>query len=159
LKRIVNASPLILLSKSGQLELLRLGGVDVITPDAVMTEIGAKGGDDRTALAIRQTSWLTVVPNAGISEPVRASKLDAGESAVLALAHGKLDCEVVLDDLAARRCAARLRIPCIGTLGLVLAAKRLGIILAARPLVERLRHVGLYLDDEFAEEDLGRINE
>ena len=72
LRRIVNASPLILLSKTGQLDLLRLGGVDVVTPNAVIAEIGAKGGTDPTALAIRQTSWLSVVPNPAIPEPVRS---------------------------------------------------------------------------------------
>ncbi|MGO9469906.1 MAG: DUF3368 domain-containing protein [Isosphaeraceae bacterium] len=158
-RRIVNASPLILLSKTGQLDLLRLGGAEVVTPDAVIMEIRAKGGNDPTALTIRQTSWLRVVPNPAIPGPVRACKLDAGESAVLALAHGDPDCEVVLDDLAARRCAARLRIQCFGTLGLVLAAKRLGLVPAARPLVERLRQVGLYLDDELVEEVLKRIGE
>ncbi len=107
LRRKVNASPLILLSKTGELDLLRLGGVDVVTPDAVLLEIGAKGGNDPTALAIRQTRWLSVVRDPAIPEPVRACKLDAGESAVLALAHGDPDSEVVLDDLAARRCAAR----------------------------------------------------
>jgi predicted nucleic acid-binding protein len=159
LRRIVNASPLILLSKTGQLDLLRLGGVHVVTPDAVIMEIGAKGGNDPTALAIRQTSWLSVVPNRAIPEPVRAWKLDVGESAVLALAHGDPDCEVVLDDLAARRCAARLHIQYFGTLGLVLAARRLNIVPAARPLVDRLRRVGLYLDDELVEEVLKRIGE
>jgi len=138
---------------------LRLGGAEVVTPDAVITEIGAKGGNDPTALAIWQTSWLSVVPNPSIPEPVRAYKLDRGETAVLALAHGDPDCEVVLDDLAARRCAARLRIECLGTLGLVVAARRLSMIPAARPIVEQLRHVGLYLDDELVEEVLRRIGE
>ena len=101
LRRIVNASPLILLSKTGQLDLLRLGSADVVTPDAVIAEIGAKGSTDPTAVAVRQTRWLSVMPNPAIPEPVRASKLDAGESAVLALAHGAANCEVVLDDLAA----------------------------------------------------------
>ena len=75
MRRIVNASPLILLSKIGQLDLLRLGGADVVTPDAVITEIGAKGGNDPTALAIRQTSWLSVVQAPAIPEAVaRRSK-------------------------------------------------------------------------------------
>jgi predicted nucleic acid-binding protein len=85
--------------------------------------------------------------------------LDPGETAVLALAHGNPDVEVVLDDMAARRCAARLQIPVVGTLGLVLTAKRLGVIPAARPLVERLRQVGLFLDDEVGDEALRRIGE
>jgi predicted nucleic acid-binding protein len=159
LRRIVNASPLILLSKIDQLELLRLGGAEIVTTDAVIAEIGLKGGNDPTALAILQTGWLSVVTSPAIPEHVRASKLDAGESTVLALALGDRDCEVVLDDLAARRCAARLRIPCVGTLGLVLAARRLDIIPAARPLVEQLQRVGLYLDDELVDEVLHRIGE
>jgi predicted nucleic acid-binding protein len=122
-------------------------------------EIGAKGASDPTAFAIRQISWLTVLPSPAIPDPVRASKLDAGESAVLALAIDDPNSEVVLDDLAARRCAERLRIPCLGTLGLPLAAKRLGVIDAARPLIEHVRRVGLYLDDELVEEVMRRIGE
>jgi predicted nucleic acid-binding protein len=159
LRRIVNASPLILLSKTGHLDLLRLGGSEVVTPDVVITEIGAKGGNDHTVEAIRKTSWLSVVPISAIPEPVRACRLDRGEMAVLALAYGDLDSEVVLDDLSGRRCAARLRIACVGTLGLVVAARRLTIIPAARPIVEQLRQVGMYLDDELVEEVLKRIGE
>jgi predicted nucleic acid-binding protein len=63
------------------------------------------------------------------------------------------------DDLAARRCAARLQIPFLVTLGLVLTAKRLGAVQETRPLVDQLRRVGLYLDDELADETLRRIGE
>ena len=86
-------------------------------------------------------------------------RLDPGESAVLALAFGDPESEVVLDDQAARRAAARLGIPCVGTLGLVLTAKGLGVISEARPLVEELRQAGLYLDDDFVDEVLRRIGE
>ena len=158
-RRIVNASPLILLTKAGHLDLLRFGGVSVVVPDAVVAEVGAKGRQDPTALAIEPVGWLRVVPAPEAPEPVRACHLDRGESAVLALAHGDPECEVVLDDLAGRRCAARLGIPCLGTLGVVLAAKRLGTIPAARPVIERLRLAGLYLDDEWVEEVLKRVGE
>jgi predicted nucleic acid-binding protein len=158
-RRIVNTSPLILLTKAGRLDLLRLGGVEVFVPDTVVAEIEAGAGYDSTAQAIRQESWLSVVPCPVIPEAVQACKLDPGESAVLALGHGDPESQVVLDDLAARRCATRLRIPCLGTLGLVLTAKGLGVITEARPLVDRLRQVGLYLADALAEEILGRIGE
>ena len=41
LLRIVNASPLILLGKIGQLALLDLGGREVVVPDAVFREIAS----------------------------------------------------------------------------------------------------------------------
>jgi predicted nucleic acid-binding protein len=158
-RRIVNTSPLILLTKTGRLDLLRLGGVEVLVPDTVVGEIEAGAGYDSTIDAIRQADWLSVVTCPTLPDPVRNCRLDPGESAVLALAYSDPGSEVVLDDLAARRAAARLGIPCLGTLGLVLTAKGLGMIPEARPLVAQLRRAGLYLDDEFTEEVLRRIGE
>lgn len=143
----------------GRLDLLRLGVSDVLVPDVVVAEVGARGSHDVSARAIAGASWLTVAATPPTPEPVRACRLDPGGSAVLALAVGDSDCEVVLDDMAARRCAARFGIPCLGTLGLVLVAKRLGSLPEARPVIERLRQVGLYLDGEFVDDVLRRIGE
>ena len=131
----------------------------MVVPDAVVAEVGAKGPDDPVALAIRQATWLAVEPNRVTPGPVLDCKIDAGESAVLALALGDDSCEVVLDDKAGRNCARRLGIACLGSLGLVLLARRLGAIPEARPVIERLREVGLYLDDEYVEEVLKRLGE
>jgi predicted nucleic acid-binding protein len=158
-RRIVDASPLILLSKAGRLEFLRVGADRVIVPDAVLDEIGRKGRGDPTFRAITSTDWLDILPAGDVPGPVAACRLGRGETAVLALAHGASDCEVVLDDLAARRAAASLGLPCLGSLGLVLLAKRQGVIPEARPTIEELRRVGLYLDDDFVAVVLKRIGE
>jgi predicted nucleic acid-binding protein len=157
--RIVNTSPLILLSKTGRLDLLHLGGVEVLVPDTVVQEIEAGAEYDSTAEAIGQATWLSVKPCPALADPIVNCRLDPGESAVLALAYSDLGSEVVLDDLAARRAAKRLGIPCIGTLGLSLTAKGLGVITEARPFVEAIRQAGLYLDEEFVDELLRRIGE
>jgi predicted nucleic acid-binding protein len=156
---IVNSSPLILLTKVRHLDLLKLGAMDIIVPDVVIAEIQAKGPHDSTVQTIGRANWLTVGSTPPTPEPVRKCKIDPGESAVLSLAHGDPACEVVLDDMAGRRCAARLNIPCVGTLGLVLTAKRLGVISAAKPVVVQLRLAGLYLDDRFVDEVLRREGE
>ena len=57
----------------------------------------------------------------------------------------KPDTGVVLDDLQARKCAELFEISLIGTLGLVVSAKRKGVIAVARPVIERLIAVGLYI--------------
>ena len=101
----MDASPLILLTKAGHLDLLRAGGMVVVVPDVVVAEVGAKGAHDPTARAIEQAGWLSVEPAPEMPEPVRGCNLDPGESAVLALALGDHASEVVLDDLAGRRCA------------------------------------------------------
>jgi predicted nucleic acid-binding protein len=158
-RRIVNTSPLILLTKIGRLDFLQLGGVKVLVPDTVIDEIEAGADHDSTIEAVRQTGWLSVVPCPVLPEPIRDCKLDPGESSVLALAYADSESEVVLDDLAARHAAKQLGIPCLGTLGLVLTAKGLGVISEARPVVDQLRQAGLYLDDEFADEVLRRVGE
>ena len=150
---------MILLSKARRLDLLRIGEVAVIVPEAVVDEVGAKGEDDLVARSIREATWLAVEPNPPTPEAVLGCQIDAGESAVLALAFGVERCEVVLDDRAGRLCAKKLGIPCIGTLGLVLLAKRVGVIPAARPVIERIREVGLYLDADYVEEILKRSGE
>jgi predicted nucleic acid-binding protein len=155
----VNSSPLILLTKVGHLDLLNLGAVDIIAPDVVVAEIQAKGSQDSTVQAIGGVNWLTVGVTPPTPDPVLSCKIDPGELAVLSLAHGDPACEVVLDDMAGRRCAARLNIPCVGTLGLVLTAKRLRVIPAARPVVAFLRLAGLSLDDDFMDEVLKREGE
>jgi len=51
-----------------------------------------------------------------------------------------------LDDLQARKCAILFDIPLIGSLGLILLAKRDGLISHAKPAFVRLMDVGLYID-------------
>ena len=65
----------------------------------------------------------------------------------------------MIDDGEARRCARSLSIPVIGTLGLVLLAKRVGRIPLARPVVERLRASGMYLSDVVINQALERVGE
>ncbi len=78
---------------------------------------------------------------------------------MLALAFSRRGAEAVLDDRQARRCADSLGIQVKGTLGLVLRAKRRGLIPVARPLVERLLQHRLYLSDDLVEAALAEIGE
>jgi hypothetical protein len=56
--RIVNASPLILLAKVGQLDLLRAGVPETIVPDAALQEVGGRGAADPVYQEIlRQGGW------------------------------------------------------------------------------------------------------
>jgi predicted nucleic acid-binding protein len=85
--------------------------------------------------------------------------LGDGESSVLAWAYQYPGTEVIVDDLAARRCAAALGLPVRGTLGLVLIAKQRGAITAARPVLERLRQSGMYLSDSVLNQALALVGE
>jgi predicted nucleic acid-binding protein len=53
----------------------------------------------------------------------------------------------LVDDLAARRCARVFGIKTLGTGGLLVLAKRRGVIESVRDRVDMLRSAGLYLSD------------
>ncbi|MGZ3382094.1 MAG: DUF3368 domain-containing protein [Isosphaeraceae bacterium] len=144
-RRVVNASPLIFLTKVGLLEVLHQQAVPVLVPDVVMAEISSLGAGDPAVQAVQQAGWIRVVPAPPAPPSVTAWKLDDGESSVIAVALQHSGSMAILDDLAARRCAQAMRLPMQGTLGLVLVAKRIGLIKAVLPVVEDLEHAGMYM--------------
>jgi len=145
---VVNASPLIFLSKGGYLDLLQLAGEQVLVPEPVAEEIRRCGTGDVTAQALAGAPWLLVTASPPVPALIQAWDLGPGESAVLALAFARPGTEVIIDDRAGRRCAGSLGIPVRGKLGWVLTAKRSGRIEAARPVVERLLETGMYLSQQ-----------
>ena len=155
----INASPLILLSKGGLLELLQLISEQVVVPAKVAQEIQQYGDTDVTFQALAQTDWLIVVETPPVPELIQSWDLGLGESAVLTWAYFNPGTEVIVDDLAARRCAKTLEIPVRGTLGLVLTAKQRGIIPAATPVLEQLRLAGMYLSNQVMNQALALVGE
>ena len=101
-RRIVNTSPLILLSKLGLLELLRAGDLPVIAPQAVLDEIGRHGSDDQTLHEVRSTGWLRVVPRPSYPTAPRRQATGLGRARCARFALAQPGSEVVLDDLPAR---------------------------------------------------------
>jgi predicted nucleic acid-binding protein len=155
----VNASPLIYLAHSGHLDLLRLAGEDLVVPVAVASEIKHRGPDDPTARAIANTPWLHETETPPVPAQILAWDLGDGESSVLAWALAHPGTLAIVDDLAARRCAATLRIAVRGTLGLVLLAKQQGHVPSARAVLMRLRQAGMYLADDVMKPALALVGE
>ena len=83
---IVNASPLIFLSKVDQLALLKLVATRIVVPHEVASEVCAKGDEDVTAKAVRASvDWLHILPPSPIPANIQAWDLGAGEVGTLAV--------------------------------------------------------------------------
>jgi predicted nucleic acid-binding protein len=65
----------------------------------------------------------------------------------------------VIDDLAARKCAAALGIPVMGTLGIVLRARKQDVIPAARTVMEDLLRGGMFLSKPLLDRVLALVGE
>jgi predicted nucleic acid-binding protein len=155
----VNASPLIDLTHIGLLEVLNESGGPVVVPDRVVAEIGVHGATDPAMIAVAATPWIQVAADPVIPQQVEDWGLDAGESAVLALAWEQPGSQAILDDLAARHCATSLGIPTQGTLGLIRVAKQLWLIPEVRPLIPAVRQAEFYVSDKLAERVLRAAGE
>lgn len=156
---VVNASPLIFLSKAGLIDLLRVVSPQVMVPESVAIEIGRRGSDDVTAKAMADTPWLISVPVTTIQPLIQSWDLGAGESAVLAYALQNPGMVAIIDDGAGRRCAEVLGVPLCGTLGLVLLAKQRAVIPSARPVVATLKQHGMFLSERTIDQALTLVGE
>jgi len=158
-QRVVNTSPLIYLSRADMLDLLFAGCDQVMVPQAVADEIRAWPTADAAQKALATDQRLVIVTVEPIPPSIQAWDLGAGESAVLAFGAKRSGMTLVIDDLAARRCAASLNLPVRGTLGLVLKAKQTGRIPSARAALRQLQHAGMYLSPSVAAAALEQVGE
>lgn len=136
---ICNTSPLQYLHQLDHLHILRALARTVIVPPAVVSEIAAGRAHGVNLPDLPTLDWIAV--RRPISEPALplVTDLGPGETEVLMLALESREAVVVLDDALARRIAETLRLPLTGTLGLLLDAKRAGLIQAVAPLLDQLQ--------------------
>jgi predicted nucleic acid-binding protein len=157
---IANTSPLIVLAQGGRLDLLRVAGEQILIPRAVEREVRRFDLPDATKKVIVETPWLKVVDSGPVPPIISGLGLDHGEEAVLAWALAHSGTLAIIDDRRGRRAATAIGVPVVGTLGLILEAKRRAIIPAARPVVEHLlRTTDWYLSASFREQALARVGE
>ena len=147
---VFNASPVIVLAKAGLLEAFAALGNSAIIPQSVLDEV--LNVDDPTDPA---RVWfegdgtsMEVVASPPMSPFLAGWDLGAGESAVISLANAQSGAVAVLDDLAARRCAQAHGIRMTGTLGLVLLAKKRGLIAEAGSALAAIVAAGLYVSEK-----------
>ena len=153
---ILNASPIITLAKAGHLNLLVDLAPEICIPQAVFSEIIA-GPDDDPGRRALEGGWGKKLPRSRIHPEVLGWSLGAGESEVLSIALENPGWIAVIDDATARACARSFGVPVIGTLGVVLRAKRRGLVASASKIIRELRYAGLYLDDQFVRAVLKQV--
>ncbi|MCR4411220.1 MAG: DUF3368 domain-containing protein [Thermoguttaceae bacterium] len=138
---VSDTSVLNYLARLGKLGLLRGQFCRLIVPRAVLAELDACADLPGTTLVREAVAegWMELA--APESQPLvmlLRRNLGLGESHAIALAVERSADFVLLDELEGRRHAAAMGIPVVGTLGVLLRAKRDGSISQLAPLVRRL---------------------
>jgi hypothetical protein len=136
---ICNTSPIQYLYQVELLHVLPAMVGCVIVPPAVVDEIAEGLGAGVSLADLASLNWITVQrPSSELAVPL-VTDLGPGETEVLMLGLELREAVVVLDDAFARRMAETLGLRLTGTLGLLLDAKRAGLIPAVGPYLDQLQ--------------------
>ena len=141
---VSNTSPLVLLDKADQLWILGKLFEKVFIPSAVDTEWLRPGG-----YVVPQ--WLSVATLSQDAVSIAKDlyqKIDKGEAEAIALFSSMKADLLLIDDLNGRRQAKAMGLPVAGTLGILIAAKRKGIIPEISAVLEILKQHRFYVSDE-----------
>ena len=156
-KVIVNSTPVIGLANIGRLDVLRQMYGTITIPQAVFDEIKSPSVQ-RQVNANRDWIRVEQISDASQKQMYRA-KLHAGEVEVMILAQEKKADLVILDDNAAKKTAKFLGLRVIGTLGILVLAKKRGYIKEVSPVLDALKRDGFFVSDDLCDLVLRQADE
>jgi uncharacterized protein len=150
---VSDTSPITALLAVEQAELLKHIFGEVVIPNAVESEL--------LRTHPRLPEWLRVqTPQNSAKADLYARTVDRGEAEAIALAEELHADHLLMDERKGRRLAQQQGLPVVGLLGVVLLARRAGLIASARALLAELdEEAGIYLSDELKAAALKTVGE
>jgi uncharacterized protein len=157
---VADATPLIYLAAIGQFDVLGVLYGRIVIPGAVYDEVVMHGAGRAGAAETAGAAWIDrqAVSNRAEATSLQAH-LDSGESEAIVLAdelHADL---VVMDEAAGRRILAGRGIAFIGTVGVLMQAKKRGLIAELKPELDQLRACGFHLSERVRRFCLAAVGE
>lgn len=146
---VSNTTPLIGLAVIGRFDLLRHFFGEIVIAEAVYQEAVVAGRDEGGAKGeVSSADWIRVeAVSDRLAVDVLLDELDRGEAETIVLAHELQADWVLMDEKRGRRKLAQLDQPKIGTVGILLKAKQVGLLSEVRPSLERLRAQGFSISE------------
>lgn len=144
---ISNTSPIFYLYRLGYLELMEQLYGEIVIPNGVVEELNEGGKTGEDVPDIKRYKWIKV---RHISAPYQIKiipDLGKGEAEALALALLENEHLLVIDDLLAREIAKLQMIKFTGTAGILMKAKKRGLITVVKPILNKLKDTGFFLSD------------
>jgi predicted nucleic acid-binding protein len=144
---VCDTTVLLYLGRIGQIDLLPALFDPVLVPERVKLELDMGRLLRRDTVDPEDLPWVTqVMVSQVMIDALPPNRLGPGEQAVIAYANAHQGFVAGLDDLRARQLAEALGLTVAGTLGLLLRAKRAGLVPAVRPLVDAAAAEGFHIN-------------
>ena len=127
---IADTSPLNYLIRIGHVDVLPQLYGRIVIPPSVLMELKSKGAPEAVRQWIEQpAAWLEIqAPQQTADLALLEAKLGPGEQEAILLAEEVKADEVIIDELRGRREATRRHIRVTGTIGVLRAAAKIGLI-------------------------------
>src|SRR3989304_3484603 len=127
---------------------------EIVIPEAVVTELeeGKRSGEDVPQVSeynwikikrVTIPAFIKIIPDLGL-----------GEAEVLALGCEEVEPLLIIDDALARKIAKLQIFKYTGTAGVLLKAKKEGYLTEIKPILERLKKSGFYINNKLVTEIL-----
>lgn len=143
---VADSGPLIVFARCQQLELLQQVVKEIVVPLTVYEECTRETHKPgaQSLITARQINLIIVRSNAETPAELKIAPLDKGEMSALALAL-EMKCPVLMDERIGRMVAKQNSIAVIGSLGVLLKAKQMGLIEQIRPILDAWQKNGYFI--------------
>ena len=158
---VSDTTPLIGLASIGRLNVLQELFGEVYIPQAVYDETVTYGrAEGRAKQDVDNASWIHVAQvQDRLAVNIMLDEMDLGEVEAIVLA-GEMEADwVLMDEKKGRRKLAQLDIPKIGTIGILLKAKQIGLIPSLRREIESLQKISFSISQLVVDEVLKMAGE
>ncbi len=158
---VSNTTPLIGLATIERFDLLHHLFGKLYIPQAVYDEAVTVGREEGGAKReVSTADWIeTVAVKDRSAVAALLDELDLGEAETIVLAQELKADWVLMDEKKGRRKVTELGLNKIGTVGILLKAKQVGLLVEIRPDLERLRTEGFSLSQRIVDAVLDQANE
>lgn len=158
---VADSSLLIVFARSELLPMLRRVAGEIIVPQTVYEEFAGDTGKPGARIIVEalHAELLTVHPDSSVQVlATHMPMLDRGEIAAISLAI-ELSEPILMDERLGRQAAAAHGLAVIGSAGILLAAKRKGLIPAVHPVLQAWQRFGYFLSPALIATVLQRADE
>ncbi|MDM8549376.1 DUF3368 domain-containing protein [Desulfobacterales bacterium HSG2] len=160
MKAVSDSTVLIGLAKIGKTDLLRDIFQKIYIPGAVFKEVTEEGDRRAGAKTVREAKWII---KKQINDHTQANLLmtvfEKGEAEVLVLAKEIQADLILLDEDKARKSAVRAGFKVMGLIGILIVAKRLGLITDIGSYIEKLQREKFRLGEKIVNMALKQAGE
>ena len=146
---ISDTSCFIVLSKTGQLDLLHKLFGNILTTPEIAEEFGEELPNWVEIVAVKDEYKLKLFE----------TQIDKGEASAMALALETNNAFLIIDDYKARKLAHTLNLHYTGTIGIIILAKQKGIIGSIKPVLAKIKETNFRISADLELQALIQANE